>query len=134
MASQESRKFARKSLMLTAEAYIDRASGWSKALVKATGLSVKQDPYSAVAEMVRRVTGARVPVSKIYSLVRKPGSLKEVAAHVHDALAATYAAECERQRKLLEHEMAIAKAAGTRPAFVRAAASVAGEATVQPPV
>lgn len=126
MRCQESYRFVRKSLMLTAEAYIDRASVWSKALVKLSGLPVKADPYSAVAELVRRVTGAKVPASKIYALVRRPSSLKEIAGHIHDALAATYAAECARQQRKLEYEIAIAKAAGASPAVVSAAARLGG--------
>lgn len=112
------RKFARKSPMLTAEAYLDRAAEWAGFLVRATGLPVKADPYSAVARTVKQRTGASVPASKIYSLCRRRSSLKEIGAHIHDALRAAYTAECERQRKLLEHEIAIAKATGTSQVLV----------------
>lgn len=112
MLTRETDTFARKTDMLTADAYIERASIWSKALVKATGVPVKADPYSAASRLVKRATGAQVPASIIRSLARRAGSLKEVGGHVHDALALAYAKECQRQKRLLEHEIAIATAAG----------------------
>lgn len=129
MTKQESPKFGRKSPMaeaFTADAYVGRASAWSKALVKSTGRPVKADPYSAVADMVRRATGANVPASKICTLARKPRSLKSICGSIHDALARTYAAECARQRKLLAHEQAIAEAIGIDTPLTRAAARLAG--------
>lgn len=118
---RESRMFARKSHMMTADAYIGRASAWSKALVKSTGLPVKADPYSAVSRMIRAETCADVPPSKIFALVRKPSSLKSICGSIHDALAATYAAYCARQKRLLEHEITIANAIGADRATVDAA-------------
>lgn len=103
--------------MRAAEAYVAEASGWAKFLVALAG-PVKRDPYKAVADRL----GPDVPRSKIYSLARRPASLKEVGAHIHAALAAAYAAECERQRKLLEHESHVARAAGVSPAALRSAA------------
>lgn len=107
--------------MRAAEAYVAEASAWAKFLVVLAG-PVKRDPYKAVADRL----GPDVPRSKIYSLARRPSSLKEIGAHIHAALRAAYAAECERQRKLLEHETTIAAAAGVNPAALRAAARMGG--------
>lgn len=107
--------------MRAAEAYVAEASSWAKFLVALAG-PVKRDPYKAVADRL----GPDVPRSKIYSLARRPSSLKEIGAHVHAALRAAYAAECERQRKLLEHETYVASAAGINPAALRAAARLGG--------
>jgi len=110
--------------MNTAELHIAQASVWATALVGSLKRSgYRRNPYLRVAEMV----GPDVPPSRIRSLVVRPRSLKTIASHVREGLAALYANECERQKRLLDHERAIATAAGIDTALIRAAARLAGD-------
>ena len=106
--------------MRTAELHVRESSIWATALVGRFGSY--PDPYAAVA----RMRGPEVPRSKIYSLVRRPNAIKTIASHIREALASAYAAECARQKKALEHEIAIARAVGAHSAVVRAAADLGG--------
>lgn len=117
--------FVRKLYMSTAELHIAEASIWATALVSKQG-PAKTDPYSRVAAKLSQIAGEPVPRSKIYSLVRRSGSLKSIASHIREALASAYAAECARQQRLLEHEISIAKAAGASSALISAASGLVG--------
>lgn len=124
MAIRFPSKFIRKTSMNTAELHIAQASVWATSLVCSLRRDgYRRDPYSRVAEMV----GPDVPPSRIRSLVVRPRSLKTIASHVREGLAALYAKECERQKRLLEHERSVATAAGIDTALTRAAARLAGE-------
>lgn len=114
-------KFIRKTSMRTAELHIAEASVWATALVSRAKKSERSDPYAHVAGLIDDCQR-----SKIYSLVARPRSLKSIASHIRESLARLYDDECSRQQRLLDHERAIAKAAGIDTPLTRAAARLAG--------
>ena len=123
--------FGRKLFMSTAELHIAEASVWATALVSKHG-PAKSDPYLRVAQKASQIAGEPVPRSKIYSLVRRPKALKSIASHIREALASAYAAECARQQRLLDHEIAIATAAGASSALISAAVGLVGTGLESP--
>ena len=117
----------RKPQMRAAELHIHESAVFAAALVGAAKKDGRSCPYSAVANRVGDC--AR---SKIWSLVHRPRSLKSIASHIREGLAAAYAGECERQRKLLEHEIRVAKAIGVvSPALAEAERLVGHEEAAQ---
>lgn len=80
-----------------------------------------------IENAMRRIEGRHgIPYQSLWALrYRRP---KEISAHVFFQICAAYDAECERQRKLLEHERKLVDAKGfLASALVRAADFVAGE-------
>lgn len=121
MVCQKSQMLVRKTQMRTAELHIAETAVFAAALVSAEKRRGRACPYDAVA---RGVDGCSR--SKIWSLVHRPRSLKSIASHIRAGLADAYARECERQRKLLAHEAAIAKAIGAPHALVDQAETLVG--------
>ena len=111
----------RKTQMRTAELHIAEASVFATALVGAAKKRERRDPYAVVADVAGDC--AR---SKIWSLVHRPRSLKSIASHIREGLANAYARECERQKRLLAHEITIAKAIGVHHALVDEAEALVG--------
>ena len=80
------------------------------------------DRDRAMAAVARR---CRVTPSLIRSLHYRPP--KDIWASAYFSIAGAYRAECEKQRKLLDHELQITAAkAGADAPLVRAAAALAG--------
>jgi hypothetical protein len=120
MMDQKTQILVQKMQARTAELHIAESALFAAALVGAAKKRDRLDPYDAVAS----ASGASR--SRIWSLVHRPRSLKSIASHIREGLANAYARECERQRKLLEHEIAIATAAGASPSLVSAASRLGG--------
>ena len=107
MACRKSQMLVRKSQMRTAELHVHEAAVFAAHLVGVEKKAGRACPYDAVARRIEACSR-----SKIWSLVHRPRSLKAIASHIREGLADAYARECERQRKLLEHEIRVAKAIG----------------------
>ena len=115
--------FKRKTQMNTAELHIHESAVFAAALVGAEKKSGRACPYAAVARRLEDCSR-----SKIWSLVHRPRSLKSIASHIREGLASAYAKECDRQRRLLEHEIAIAKAIGVVSPLLDEASALVGNA------
>lgn len=114
-----SKKSLREAQMDSA-GLVDQAAEWSNALVQREARGPGDLPNAM--ERIERRYG--VPYSAMWALrYRRP---KDILASVYFRLHAAYQAECERQRKVLEHELAITEAlAGSdHPAVVAAKALV----------
>jgi len=108
----------------TPAAFVEEAAGWAGFLLK-TEVARHGDTDQAMRRAAKK---AGVPHSRFWSLVRRPQTLKDIGASIYFSLHHAYQAECERQQRLLQHELDIARAkAGPRSALVRAAARLGGE-------
>ena len=121
---QETSKIGQKSYTSTAELHVAEAAVFATALVSDAERRGCLDPYQAVAGSF-----AGCPRSKIYSLHRRPKTLKGIASHIREELAKRYAALCEKQRKAYEHERDIATKIGASRVAIRAADLVAGRSS-----
>lgn len=114
-----------KSPLRTAQtegaALVEQAAGWANGLV----LREARGPGDLPNAMQRLEHRYGIPAQTFWSLrYRKP---KDVLASIYFRLRAAYEAECERQQKLLRHELEITKAiAGPDHAAVLAAEAVVG--------
>ena len=114
---------------MSAGVYVEEAQGWARFLfdaeVRRRGSA--DDALNTVAR------SAKVPRSKVWSLVYRPHVLKDIGASIYFGLLAAYERECARQAQLaeLQHAQAVAKSRAAAP-LVRAAAALrrcpAGEA------
>jgi hypothetical protein len=121
MTNQKPQTLVRKMQARTAELHVSEAAVFATALVARSRRAERRDPYEAVASNLEGCSRGR-----IWTLVHRPRTLKSIASHIREGLASAYARECERQRKLLEHEIAIAKIAGASRSVLRAAADMGG--------
>jgi len=105
------------------EVLVDEAAGWARSLTH------KEQRGPGDLENAWRRLEARygVPVSTFWSLrYRRP---KNILASLYFRLRGAYEAECARQVRKLEHELAVTKAkAGADHAAVRAAEALVDEA------
>lgn len=103
-------------------AFVADAREWATRMVRREARG-SGDLDRAMGAVARR---CGVTPSLIRSLHYRPP--KDLWASAYFALASAYVAECEKQRKLLEHEIEITAAkAGTDAPLVRAARALAGE-------
>ena len=109
-------------------ALVDEARDWAQKMVWAEA-GRSGDLARAMEAGARR---AGVTRSLIWSLHYRPP--KDVWATAYFKLRGAYAAECARQAKLLDHEIALTAAlTGPDSALLRAGAAVAGKALGQGP-
>lgn len=115
------KKFLRDSQMSDA-VYVEQASGWARALVRRES----QGPGDTENAMRRIEARYGVPFAALWALrYRHP---KGVLASIYFRLHAAYQHECERQMRLLRHELEITRqTAGADRAAVAAAQAVVGE-------
>jgi hypothetical protein len=114
------KSFLQGIAMSDAASFVEEAAGWAKRLTKAEA----RGPGDMVNAWRRLEAKYGVPWRAFWALrYRKP---REVSASIHHRLAMAYRAECERQLRLLQHEIEITKAkAGARhPSVVSAEAVV----------
>lgn len=98
------------------------ARDWAAKLVQRES----RGPGDTENAMRRLETRYGIPWRTLWSLRYRPPS--DVFVSVYERLGAAYQAECERQERLLRHEIQITKAkAGPFHAAVLAAEAVAGE-------
>ena len=107
---------------MTDAAYIDRAAEWADWLTR-TESRGPGDRENAWGRLERRYG---IPPRAFWSLrYRRP---KTLIVSIYFRLQAAYQAECQRQMRKLQHELAITKAtAGADSAAVRAATALVGE-------
>lgn len=100
-------------------AFVDQAASWAKRLTQ----NEARGPGDMENAWRRLECRYGVPWRAFWALrYRKP---RELSVSIYQRLAAAYAAECERQMRLLRHELEITKAiAGTADAAVVAAEAV----------
>jgi len=105
--------------MSSATAYVEQARSWARLLEE------KEKPHcGGDLEIARGQLEARygVPASMFYALRKRPP--KSVPTHIYDRLALAVEDVCSRQMRMLENEIAVAKAAyGNRDRVVRAASA-----------
>jgi hypothetical protein len=100
---------------------VSDAREWARQMVHAESRG-SGDLDRAMAAVARR---CGVTVSLIRSLHYRPP--KDLWASCYFKIASAYRAECERQARKIEHEIAITSAkVGSTSVFVRAAAALAG--------
>jgi hypothetical protein len=106
---------------MTDAAYIEDARGWAKELVRKEA----RGPGDQENAMRRLEARYGIPWRTFWTLKYRPPS--DVFVSVYNRLQAAYRAECERQMRLLKHELEITKARGLSDtsAYRSAAALVA---------
>lgn len=111
---------------------VGEAAEWASFLVECAQKNSGMDQDSAISAAARK---ADIPRSRLYSLVRRPQSLKDIGASIYTRLYRAYVAERSRQAEALQHELELLRAAGRdRSPVARAAARVAGMALAEPEV
>lgn len=100
---------------------VEQARGWAGEMVRRE-MRGSSDTAGAMRRLAHRYG---IPRSVFHTLrYRSP---KDIGASVYLKLLAAYEAECERQRKMLEHELEITRQiAGPHCASVRAAEALVG--------
>jgi hypothetical protein len=107
---------------------VDQAEGWAKRLTQ----SEARGPGDMENAWRRLESRYGVPWRTFWALrYRKP---RDLTASVYHRLAAAYTAECERQMKLLRHEISITKlvAGPDHPAVVASEAALGALASKTP--
>lgn len=101
---------------------VEQARGWAGEMVRRE----MRGPCDTDNAMRRVANRYGIPRRVFHTLrYRAP---KDIGASVYLKLLAAYEAECERQRKLLDHELTITKAiSGPHCAAVRAAEALVGQ-------
>lgn len=84
---------------------VEEVSGWSRVLVQRE----MQGPGDMPRAMHRIEGRYGIPYHVLWTLRYRPP--KDIAASIYFALKAAHQAECERQLRLLEHELSITRAA-----------------------
>lgn len=121
-----SKKFLQRSkrgLPMSDTAYLDQAAMWSKDLtrMKARGPG---DTENAMRQIEREYG---IEYGFLWSLRYRRDRLKIISLSVYETIRAAYRAECERQMRKLENEIArTEEIAGAASNAVRAAKTVAG--------
>lgn len=107
---------------MTDAAYAKDACTWANALVRREA----RGPGDQENAMRRLEARYGIPWRTFWSLKYRPP--QDVFAAVYFRLRGAYQSECERQMRLLEHELELTKAkAGPSDAAVAAASAVVGE-------
>lgn len=105
--------------------YVDQAADWAKALTR----SETRGPGDQPSAWRRLEARYGISTHTFWSLrYRKP---QDIAVSIYMRLQAAYQAECERQRRHLEHEIEITKAitGASNPVVAQAEALVRAEET-----
>jgi hypothetical protein len=113
----------KKVLRMSDAAYLDQAAHWSKDLtrMKARGPG---DTENAMRQIEREYG---IDYGFLWSLRYRRDRLRIISVSVYETIKAAYRAECERQMRKLENEIArTEKITGPDSSAVRAAKAVAG--------
>lgn len=107
---------------MSSTAVVEQAQGMARRLVAAES----RGPGDTDNAMRRLEARYGVPYTTLWSLrYRAP---KDMLASVYFRLVDAYRAECDRQKKLFDHELEVTKAiAGSTSDLVRQAAALVGE-------
>jgi len=109
---------------MTSAVFVKRARTWAEWLEDREAERASSRPMARDAVERRH----RLPSGILYSLRYRPP--KRIAADVYEALRAALIAACEREQERLEHQIAVARAAGMD---VDHPALRAAEAAARPP-
>jgi hypothetical protein len=115
-----SKSSSQTEALVTDAAVVDIATGWAKRLTQ-----IEARGPGDIENAWRRLEARYgIPWRAFWALRYRPP--REMAASIYLRLQAAYSAECQRQIRRLEHEIAItkAKAGADHPAVVAAAALV----------
>lgn len=113
--------FVRKTYTMSVATFIHDARQKARFLVNRESAGSGDTP-EAIKRLARKV---RVPPSRLYSLIRRPQTLKSLCVSTYMALEKAYRAEVERQYRALEHEAALSEALlGADDPAVRASKAV----------
>jgi hypothetical protein len=114
----------KKGLKMSDAAYLDQAALWSKDLtrMKARGPG---DTENAMRSVSREYN---IDYGFLWSLRYRRDRLRIISVSVYETIRAAYRAECERQMRKLENELArTEKIAGADSSSVRAAKTLLGK-------
>ena len=105
---------------MTSAVFVERAQSWAREL------ETKELPTAGTLPAARQAAERRhrLPSGLLYSLRYRPP--KRIAVDAYEALRTALIAACERERKRLEHEIEVARAAGVgvdHPAMAAAEAA-----------
>jgi hypothetical protein len=115
----------KKDLPVSDAVYIDAAQKWSKALTRMKSRGIG-DTENAM-RLIEREYG--IEYGFLWSLRYRRERLRTISISVYESIRAAYRAECERQKRKLDHEIYITeKIAGPDNSAVASARATLGKA------